>query len=71
MAKLVKMEDRLRRRVIGQDPALERIADAIRRALAAGSMTGLGMNVDDCRRTYEELSAKGVTFLQEPAERPL
>ena len=30
--KLVEMEDRLRRRVIGQDPALERIADAIRRA---------------------------------------
>ena len=26
--------------------------------------------VDDCRRTYEELSAKGVTFLQGPAERP-
>jgi ATP-dependent Clp protease ATP-binding subunit ClpB len=30
--KLVEMGDRLRRRVIGQDPALERIADAIRRA---------------------------------------
>ncbi|HUI82861.1 MAG TPA: AAA family ATPase [Candidatus Binatia bacterium] len=32
--KLVAMEDRLRRRVIGQDPALQRIADAIRRARA-------------------------------------
>jgi ATP-dependent Clp protease ATP-binding subunit ClpB len=30
--KLVEMEDRLRRRVLGQDLALERIADAIRRA---------------------------------------
>ena len=30
--KLLEMEDRLRRRVIGQDPALARIADAIRRA---------------------------------------
>ncbi len=30
--KLVEMEDRLRSRVIGQDSALERIADAIRRA---------------------------------------
>src|ERR1022692_177905 len=30
--KLVEMEDRLRHRVIGQDPALARIADAIRRA---------------------------------------
>ena len=32
VTKLLEMEDRLRRRVIGQDPALERIADAIRRA---------------------------------------
>jgi len=30
--KLVEMEDRLRSRVIGQDPVLERIANAIRRA---------------------------------------
>jgi ATP-dependent Clp protease ATP-binding subunit ClpB len=30
--KLVEMEDRLRSRVIGQDPALERISNAIRRA---------------------------------------
>jgi len=30
--KLVEMEDRLRTRVVGQDPALERIANAIRRA---------------------------------------
>jgi len=30
--KLLGMEDRLRHRVIGQDPALERMADAIRRA---------------------------------------
>ena len=29
-------------------------------------MGGLGLSVDDCRKTYEELSAKGVTFLQEP-----
>ena len=32
VTKLLEMEDRLRRRVIGQEPALERIADAIRRA---------------------------------------
>ncbi len=25
---------------------------------------------DDCRATYADLKAKGVTFLQEPAERP-
>jgi catechol 2,3-dioxygenase-like lactoylglutathione lyase family enzyme len=34
---------------------------------------GVGPGVfatDDCRRSYDELSAKGVVFLQEPAERP-
>jgi catechol 2,3-dioxygenase-like lactoylglutathione lyase family enzyme len=51
-------------------PLDDGLADAIRRSLAAGSMTGLGVTVDDCRRTFEELSAKGVTFLQEPADRP-
>ena len=32
---------------------------------------GVGvMTTDDCRQTYEELLAKNVTFLSEPAERP-
>src|SRR4029079_13277674 len=35
-----------------------------------GVMSGGVMETDDCRRDYEELKAKGVTFLQEPAERP-
>ena len=26
--------------------------------------------MDDCRKTYEELSAAGVEFVQEPADRP-
>ena len=33
-------------------------------------MGGLGLSVDDCHKTFEELSAKSVTFLQEPADRP-
>ncbi|MEV4754894.1 VOC family protein [Micromonospora sp. NPDC049559] len=45
-------------------------ADFYRRQLEKGEMGGLGLRVDDCRKTFEELSAKGVTFLQEPAERP-
>jgi catechol 2,3-dioxygenase-like lactoylglutathione lyase family enzyme len=45
-------------------------ADFVRRQLEKGQMGGLGLRVDDCRRTYEELSAKGVTFLQEPSDRP-
>jgi catechol 2,3-dioxygenase-like lactoylglutathione lyase family enzyme len=43
---------------------------AINRSLYDGGMNGLGLAVDDCRKTYAELSAKGVEFLQEPAERP-
>ena len=42
----------------------------VRGQLEKGQMGGLGLRVDNCRKTYEELSAKGVTFLQEPSERP-
>ncbi|MGW4641074.1 VOC family protein [Sphaerisporangium sp. NPDC004334] len=45
-------------------------ADFVRRQLEKGQMGGLGLRVDDCRKTFEELTAKGVTFLQEPSERP-
>jgi catechol 2,3-dioxygenase-like lactoylglutathione lyase family enzyme len=45
-------------------------ADFVRRQLEKGEMGGLGLRVDDCRKTYEELSGKGVTFLQEPSDRP-
>jgi catechol 2,3-dioxygenase-like lactoylglutathione lyase family enzyme len=38
--------------------------------IAKGVMAGGVIDTDDCRKTYEELKAKGVTFLQEPAERP-
>ncbi len=41
------------------------------RGLVASGAMGVGVMVtDDCRRTYTELRAKGVTFLSEPAERP-
>src|SRR5690242_17533540 len=45
-------------------------ADFVRGQLEKGAMGGLGLSVDDCHKTYAELSAKGVTFLQEPADRP-
>jgi len=38
--------------------------------VAKGSMGAGVIETDDCRTTYEELKARGVTFLQEPAERP-
>lgn len=38
--------------------------------IAKGGMGTGVFRCDDCQATYEELSAKGVEFLQEPAERP-
>jgi catechol 2,3-dioxygenase-like lactoylglutathione lyase family enzyme len=43
---------------------------AMNRALDEGTMHGLGLNVDDCHKTYDELLARGVEFLQPPATRP-
>jgi catechol 2,3-dioxygenase-like lactoylglutathione lyase family enzyme len=51
-------------------PLDEEGAAFVRRQLEKGQMGGLGLRVDDCRKTFGELSAKGVTFLQEPADRP-
>lgn len=45
-------------------------AEALRGLVAKGSMSGGVIETDDCRRTIAELKAKGVTILQEPAERP-
>jgi catechol 2,3-dioxygenase-like lactoylglutathione lyase family enzyme len=51
-------------------PLSDEDAAFVRRQLETGRSGGLGLHVDDCRKTFEELSARGVTFLQEPAERP-
>jgi catechol 2,3-dioxygenase-like lactoylglutathione lyase family enzyme len=51
-------------------PLEEEVAEAIKRSLAKGNMGGIGVHVDDCRKTYEELSDKGVTFPQAPEDRP-
>ena len=45
-------------------------AEFIRRELGKGQLGGLGLRVDDCRKTHAELVAKGVEFVQEPADRP-
>lgn len=42
----------------------------VRGQLEKGQMPGLGLAVDDCRATCEELRAQGVVLLQEPSERP-
>jgi catechol 2,3-dioxygenase-like lactoylglutathione lyase family enzyme len=46
------------------------LVEAMKRAQDEGGLPGLGLRVDDCQRTYEELSAKGVEFLQKPEKRP-
>jgi catechol 2,3-dioxygenase-like lactoylglutathione lyase family enzyme len=51
-------------------PLSDEAADFVRDQLGKGAMGGLGLRVDDCRQTYQDLSAKGVEFLQEPADRP-
>jgi catechol 2,3-dioxygenase-like lactoylglutathione lyase family enzyme len=45
-------------------------ADFVRRQLETGQLGGLGLRVDDCRKTFAELSAKHVPFVQEPEDRP-
>lgn len=46
------------------------LAEAIRRSMANGTHGALGLATDDCHQTFEELTAKGVEFVQPPAERP-
>jgi hypothetical protein len=45
-------------------------AETVANLVAKGAISGVGLRVDNCRKTFEELSAKGVTFLQEPSDRP-
>ena len=51
-------------------PLPDHLIEAMRRAQAEGGLPGVGLNVDDCRATYEDLVAKGVEFIQEPQDRP-
>lgn len=51
-------------------PLSDDLIAAMRRAQDEGGLPGVGLNVDDCRKTYEELRAKGVEFLQPPEDRP-
>ena len=51
-------------------PLDEEDAAAFQRMLDKGSLGAVGLATDDCRATYEDLSAKGVEFVQPPAERP-
>jgi catechol 2,3-dioxygenase-like lactoylglutathione lyase family enzyme len=45
-------------------------AEQVRELLTKGALGTLILATDDCRGTYEDLSAKGVEFTEEPEERP-
>jgi catechol 2,3-dioxygenase-like lactoylglutathione lyase family enzyme len=52
-------------------PMIDEESGELVKSLVAKGALGAGVwQTDDCHKTYEELSAKGVTFIQEPAERP-
>jgi catechol 2,3-dioxygenase-like lactoylglutathione lyase family enzyme len=51
-------------------PLPDYLIEAMNRAQAEGGLPGIGLHVDDCRATYEDLKGKGVEFLQEPEDRP-
>jgi len=61
------------REILLEKPGPPSVDDAtaaqIRELVSKGAM-GLGfiLTTDDCRRTYEELKARGVEFTQEPVE---
>jgi catechol 2,3-dioxygenase-like lactoylglutathione lyase family enzyme len=45
-------------------------AEQLKALVAKGVLGGVAFNTGDCHAAYRELSAKGVTFIQEPQERP-
>jgi catechol 2,3-dioxygenase-like lactoylglutathione lyase family enzyme len=45
-------------------------AETIRQLVAQGAFGPGVLETDDCHKTHQELSERGVVFLQEPAERP-
>ena len=51
-------------------PPLDEEDAVFQRMMDKGSLPAVGLATDDCRNTHEELVAKGVEFVQEPADRP-
>ncbi|HEY7486607.1 MAG TPA: VOC family protein [Streptosporangiaceae bacterium] len=45
-------------------------AEQLKALIAKGVLGAGAFTTDDCHAAYRELSARGVTFLQEPQERP-
>jgi predicted enzyme related to lactoylglutathione lyase len=47
----------------------EESAEQVKAPVAKGALGAGAFETDDCRATYEELRARGVSFLTEPVER--
>ena len=48
------------------ESACQLARDLLKRGILGGGV----FNTDDCRKTYEELKARGVEFMGEPQQRP-
>ncbi len=62
------------REILLERPGPPRMDDAtagqVRELVTKGATGGwLGFTTDDCRKTYEELMARGIEFTEEPTER--
>jgi catechol 2,3-dioxygenase-like lactoylglutathione lyase family enzyme len=44
--------------------------EQLKALIGKGVMSAGAFNTDDCRATYQELVARGVSFIQEPQDRP-
>ena len=56
-------------RAVKASPAMDEETAGIIRGLVENGKLGAGVfSTPDCRKTFEELSAKGVTFMKEPTD---
>lgn len=53
----------------GPPPLSEEQGEEVKRLLAQGAMPGCIFQTDDCRKSYQELSGRGVEFSEPPSER--
>lgn len=59
--------------IVLADPGMghdEQTANDIRALVAKGALGMVVWETDDCQKTFEELSARGVVFTSEPSARP-
>ena len=48
----------------------EQTAEEVRNLMAKGYASGIFLSTDDCQKSYEELTARGVEFTDGPEQRP-